>query len=858
MTTIERLQVLQFNQGGHFFILFGPGIEDTLINPAGQEISIEQALWDLLHAAGFERILFHSAHRQIYYLDEPSRQASLPQRPAEVTAAAASEGYAGGQRMSVLRDGPLKERVVFRPPQTPAPVFNFEGMGDVHALRMMDAVMRNGDGIRSAVVLVQAETTLHFIEDRRTMAGLIGEWARLPASNQNVCLFLFSANDYQSLCQMADRLPIPELKTYLLDRSRNTSHHLVNIGYPAQGELERLVAMSQRTHGFTLQNEDQQRMLGWMEAEGMKARKWLARLQGIQCFDLVTARQNGWFSASECASSSALQRLDALVGLESVKQRLRELAAWLSIRQRQAALSGEDEPPAEAPLLHMVFLGNPGTGKTTVARLMGEILRDLGLLRRGHIVEVKAADLVAEHVGGTAIKTNNVIDRALDGVLFIDEAYTLAERERGGFGQEAIDTLLTRMEDDRRQLVVVVAGYPARMDAFLRSNPGLARRFPEDNRLLFDDFNAVQLHQILLDMLAARKLTLNSALNEQVYAIVRSIHHGRGEDFGNAGEVRNLCDVIERRRAARVVAEELALDAPVQLIDFPEPFQPGAEHAVDELLEELNDLVGLQPVKKFVIQQIRLLQLQTERQKRDPSYDPPPIVFHMVFKGNPGTGKTSVARLMGRILKSAGFLRRGHCVETSRVDLVAGYVGQTAIKTAAKIKEALDGVLFIDEAYTLARDSQQDFGQEAIDTLVKSMEDYRGRLVVIVAGYPDKMSNFIESNPGLKSRFTRILEFPDYSAAELYNILANMAHSEGYQLTPPVERKVQEYIRHLLQNRTPSFGNARAARKLLEVMKANQAERIFGNGLNETQRSRQPLDRFEEADIPSPPVRNRP
>jgi S1-C subfamily serine protease len=201
----------------------------------------------------------------------------------------------------------------------------------------------------------------------------------------------------------------------------------------------------------------------------------------------------------------------------------------------------------------------------------------------------------------------------------------------------------------------------------------------------------------------------------------------------------------------------------------------------------------------------------------------------MVFTGNPGTGKTTVARLMGQLFKALGILRKGHVIETSRADLVAGYVGQTAPKVEAKIKEALDGVLFVDEAYTLSRGDERDFGQEAIDTLVRRMEDYRDRLVVVVAGYPEEMRRFIERNPGLQSRFTRYVGFPDYTLDELLDIFRRMAQEEGFSLSEDAEAQTRQYLGALQQQNPQGFGNGRTVRNLFEEMKERLAEREAGS-----------------------------
>ncbi len=245
----------------------------------------------------------------------------------------------------------------------------------------------------------------------------------------------------------------------------------------------------------------------------------------------------------------------------------------------------------------------------------------------------------------------------------------------------------------------------------------------------------------------------------------------------------------------------------------------------DAVLDELDAMVGLLPVKEFIQRQIHRLQFEQLQQER--GIQGKPRSLHTVFTGNPGTGKTTVAQLMGRVLKSLDILNKGHVVVTSRADLVASYVGQTAPKTRAKIEEALDGILFIDEAYTLSRGGETDFGPEAIDELVNSILQYQDRLVVIVAGYPEEMNQFLDRNPGLRSRFTQHLEFPDYSIEELLEILRRLAHAERIALPPEVEQLAQNFLRTLYISNPQGFGNARAVENLFHDMRERLAVRTM-------------------------------
>ncbi|MCU0565696.1 MAG: AAA family ATPase [Oculatellaceae cyanobacterium Prado106] len=244
----------------------------------------------------------------------------------------------------------------------------------------------------------------------------------------------------------------------------------------------------------------------------------------------------------------------------------------------------------------------------------------------------------------------------------------------------------------------------------------------------------------------------------------------------------------------------------------------------EEALAELNDLIGLDNIKEAVQTLANFLKVQKVRQERGMATTP--VSLHAVFGGPPGTGKTTVARLLGSIYKGLGFLDQGHLVETDRAGMVAGYIGQTATKVDDLVKNALDGVLFIDEAYTLSAGEGSDFGQEAIDVLLKRMEDYRDRLVVIVAGYTDLMSDFVESNPGLKSRFNRYFYFNDYTPSELTAIFKKLCEKSHFKLVQDAETKLFNLLEQLYLNRDKSFGNARLVRNLFEKAIERQANRL--------------------------------
>ncbi|MFE7647341.1 right-handed parallel beta-helix repeat-containing protein [Streptomyces phaeoluteigriseus] len=532
-------------------------------------------------------------------------------------------------------------------------------------------------------------------------------------------------------------------------------------------------------------------------------------------------------SGNEPETEGPLAELDSLVGLENVKHQVNTLVNLNQLAERRRRLG----MPVPSMSRHLIFAGPPGTGKTTVARLYGSILADLGVLRSGHLVEVARADLVAQVIGGTAIKTTEAFSSALGGVLFIDEAYTLTpEGSSNDFGREAVDTLLKLMEDHRDDVVVVAAGYSERMESFLTANPGLASRFTRT--IEFDNYAVEELVTITESLCHRHQFELGPLTREAL--AVRFERMTRDATFGNGRAARAVFEDMVDRQAFRLAAMtdpaeyDLTLLLPQDVGDAEAATVGGSAQDADgasDPMAELTAMVGLAAVKHEVADLVSLL--TNARQRIAAGLPAPRISNHLVFSGPPGTGKTTVARLYAKLLHSLGVLPRDSLVEVARADLVGQYVGHTAQRTKDVFTSALGGVLFIDEAYTLTPEgSSNDFGREAVDTLLKLMEDHRDEIVVVVAGYTEEMERFLASNPGLTSRFSKFVRFEDYSTDELVTIVSRHAAASGYECADTTLAALRAHVDALPRER--SFGNARLARQLLETMMTSQARRLAG------------------------------
>jgi SpoVK/Ycf46/Vps4 family AAA+-type ATPase len=528
-----------------------------------------------------------------------------------------------------------------------------------------------------------------------------------------------------------------------------------------------------------------------------------------------------------------MEELDAMIGLNNVKKEVRNHAQYIQFLQLRR-LKGFSEN--EEINIHSVFIGNPGTGKTTVAGMMGKLYHKMGLLTKGHVHAVDRVDLIGEYIGQTAPKVKEAIDKSRGGVLFIDEAYSLARTndDSKDFGREVIEILVKEMSNGEGDLAVIVAGYPKEMKHFLDSNPGLKSRFKL--HFEFEDYLPQELAQIGHFAAKAKNISLEDDARGLIDEYITEAYRNRDRSFGNARFVHDIIEQAKINLGLRVMAADnpyLLTDDELSIVSLEDiekidlklekslPRIPIDNKLLDEAIHELNHMIGMDNVKKQIGELVQLVRFYRET-SRDVLNK---FFLHTVFIGNPGTGKTTVARILTKIYKALGVLERGHMVETDRQGLVAGHVGQTAIKTAEKVDEANGGVLFIDEAYALTQ-GQTDFGNEAIQTLLKRMEDRRGQFFVFVAGYPDNMDTFLKTNPGLRSRFDKILKFEDYTPSELTDIAFQMLHDEGLLPTEEANEYLRTYLKFQYDFRDKFFGNARTVRNIVREAVKNQNLRL--------------------------------
>ncbi len=504
-------------------------------------------------------------------------------------------------------------------------------------------------------------------------------------------------------------------------------------------------------------------------------------------------------------------KLESIIGLRELKEFLLNVENNKKVQNIRKRLGLKTSYIS----LNMIFAGNAGTGKTNAARVTYEYLNALGLLTKGTLVEVSKADFITENLSETAKRTNDIINSAIGGVLFIDEAYSLYEGENDKVGKEIVDSLIKGIEDNRNNLTVILAGYEKDMREFLGVNQGLKSRFP--NIIHFEDYTPNEMYKIALQIAKSKGYRISKNVKSDLIDLFTRNQLTGKSDLGNARFVRNIIEnaiIFSSRKYLNNNRSEIDL---LEREDF--NFKANAKF---DLEDKLKNIIGLDEVKELLRSQYKLLIAQEKRKSVGVNTEIEQNL-NMVFAGNPGTGKTSIARLVAEMLNSMGLLKIGQLIECDRLSFVSNIPGETAKKTEGKFKEALGGVLFIDEAYTLAND---ELGREAIETLLKLVEDYSNEVIVILAGYELEMEDFFDVNIGLRSRFPLWTNFADYNPNELLEMAIRLIESKGFKLSKNGYASLKKSFIDIYENSDSQSGNGRMVRNYVENLIRVQSIRI--------------------------------
>ena len=446
--------------------------------------------------------------------------------------------------------------------------------------------------------------------------------------------------------------------------------------------------------------------------------------------------------------------------------------------------------------------------------MIAKILFDLGYIKENKVIETSRQDFVAEYAGQTAPKTTATVEKAMGGVLFIDEAYSLKLGQIDSYGDEAISTLIKLMEDYKNDLVVIFAGYSKEMQEFIHANSGIKSRI--GYTFEFADYSVDELYKIFELKMNAINFTIDEKGKQYVMNLLSA--GKKKKDFGNGRFVDNaLQKILIKHSSIEKLSDKnvtkLTKDS-IPTLDEVMAYSSGVREP--EKIEELfDDIIGMNALKEQIIGLGKYIKFKKEVNKTD-GKNLPDMNLHMMFLGNPGTGKTTIARKVTKMLYDLDCIRINKLVEVSRQDLIGEYSGETAPKVEKVIESAMGGVLFVDEAYSLKLSNNDQLGSEAIATLIKCMEDNKDELVVIFAGYTKEMQEFIHANSGIKSRIGYTIEFADYSEDELYEILKLKVNKIGFEIDKKIIPNIMEILKFGKHKR--DFGNGRFVDNLLTSM----------------------------------------
>ena len=513
----------------------------------------------------------------------------------------------------------------------------------------------------------------------------------------------------------------------------------------------------------------------------------------------------------------ARHQLDALEGLDNVRSQIYAFIQKINNSRKRSNLR-----PVRP---HMVLMGPPGVGKTTVARILAQLFREEGLLPKGHFVETKVADLIGEYVGQTRVKTQAVCERALGGLLFIDEAYGMMKADSklqgsNEYGQEAVEVLMQYMEN-HSDFAVVLAGYQDEMESFIqKSNAGMESRIDPSGKILFTDYSPETLYHISSKMLGVEQSAEFSASLLSIFKLQYSQRNPK--TWGNAREAERLVNSIfecyDYDGGKGILLKHHIPESLLKLVDV-------KQKTDDELFAPLNGLIGLTSVKQKIRNIAELMRSNLILAQDGACIDSEDNNLAFIFQGNPGAGKTTVAGCMGAIFSEIGILQPGTVITWSVDKILSGVQGETEANVEAMFADNIGKVVFIDEAYGLIEGGRR----EAVNKITEMLTDkrYRGKVAVILAGYPADMQRLINVNQGTASRFgDNIIDFEDYSTEQLWQILLLMMKRKGFYFSDiqQSEQLAKQWFDSLPKDNR--YANGRKCERLLKELRGNSVRRL--------------------------------
>ncbi|MGN0650818.1 MAG: AAA family ATPase [Oscillospiraceae bacterium] len=858
-------------------------LSDIYCTPDLRIYSFEELLNEKLKSLGYKYVVFYSgAKKRMFAIDSEcgSRLSEFTTKqhnssaqeqvknpapaPASVNPALSVNGVQRTIRQRNADSGKQKSNVFHIKSDTNAPV-------------MANQLMLNTDLGKKALVFTSLDDFLNSSEElRREFYAYFEDWKSLPNENGNICIFVSKSINSQNLQTVFEGQSAIALRSlFIKGLSSGTAEFNHNssliIGSPLNDEILNLLEYLRiKGYTYTYRNENNEdititkklsfskdnldsllRALSFFNRESdyseLKTMK-----ESIEAFmresseervhitpddipkiygqksgsfkdeddplELLKTRE-GWEAAGEVVGGF-IDNYRANYKVDSDVEEIRDGSYIERFEPQQKQGNSRVKVP------NFVLQGNPGVGKTEIANLIGRILQREGILKSGHTVIGTRDKLVGQYVGSTAVQTAALIEQAQEGVLLIDEVYTLAEKgEDGGSGfcSEAINTLVAAMTNKNYHFCVIFAGYANRMEDVWKMNEGLFSRFGEANIITIEEYKPPLLQKIFESSVmrqddSCKQIVISEDVREGLPEFFKNLYSDRDVvNFGNARDMNNLADTVKRRAGIRQLHDQVITIERVDFGDKAKLFEKRG-FSTTEIYSKLDEYIGLDFLKDMFNDQISL---KVEYEEKQLEYPGP---SHMIWAGNPGTGKSTAAQLTAELYHSLGILGSDKPIYIDASNLVGQYVGHSEKNINDKMDEAIQHhtILVIEEAYQLA---ENDFGRRIIDAMLNKMEANRKDFNVIFIVYSNRVEQFLNCNPGLESRLQRY-EFKDYTPEQLFDIFALMCKKNKDEFSEAAGKVVYSLLQKLYDSGLSKNGNARIVRKLLDEMRRNRYRRI--------------------------------